>query len=30
MPLVLTLLRGALMGSGFLFTYGLTWIYYTR
>ncbi|XP_047690895.1 sialic acid-binding Ig-like lectin 14 isoform X1 [Prionailurus viverrinus] len=29
-PLVLTLLRGALMGAGFLFTYGLTWIYYTR
>ncbi|XP_049477468.1 sialic acid-binding Ig-like lectin 14 [Panthera uncia] len=29
-PLVLTLLRGALMGVGFLLTYGLTWIYYTR
>ncbi|XP_029781349.1 sialic acid-binding Ig-like lectin 14 isoform X1 [Suricata suricatta] len=29
-PVVLTLLRGALMGSGFLLTYGLTWIYYTR
>uniref|UniRef100_A0A8C6F4Y6 Ig-like domain-containing protein n=1 Tax=Monodon monoceros TaxID=40151 RepID=A0A8C6F4Y6_MONMO len=29
-PLVLTLLRGALMGAGFLLTYGLTWIYYTR
>eukprot|EP00069_Balaena_mysticetus_P012139 bmy_21601T0 len=28
-PLVLTLLRGALMGAGFLLTYGLTWIYYT-
>ncbi|XP_014649798.1 PREDICTED: sialic acid-binding Ig-like lectin 14 [Ceratotherium simum simum] len=29
-PLVLTLIRGALMGVGFLLTYGLTWIYYTR
>ncbi|XP_044112690.1 sialic acid-binding Ig-like lectin 14 [Neovison vison] len=29
-PLILTLLRGALMGTGFLLTYGLTWIYYTR
>ncbi|XP_045844262.1 sialic acid-binding Ig-like lectin 14 isoform X2 [Meles meles] len=29
-PLILTLLRGALMGAGFLLTYGLTWIYYTR
>ncbi|XP_077603217.1 sialic acid-binding Ig-like lectin 14 [Crocuta crocuta] len=29
-PLVLTLLRRALMGAGFLLTYGLTWIYYTR
>ncbi|XP_011801622.1 PREDICTED: sialic acid-binding Ig-like lectin 14 isoform X3 [Colobus angolensis palliatus] len=29
-PLVLTLIRGALMGAGFLLTYGLTWIYYTR
>ncbi|XP_054934947.1 sialic acid-binding Ig-like lectin 14, partial [Physeter macrocephalus] len=28
-PLVLTLLRGALTGAGFLLTYGLTWIYYT-
>ncbi|XP_045388562.1 sialic acid-binding Ig-like lectin 14 [Lemur catta] len=28
--LVITLLRGALMGAGFLLTYGLTWIYYTR
>uniref|UniRef100_A0A2K5X6J6 Ig-like domain-containing protein n=1 Tax=Macaca fascicularis TaxID=9541 RepID=A0A2K5X6J6_MACFA len=28
-PLVLTLIRGALMGTGFLLTYGLTWIYYT-
>nr|XP_055226238.1 sialic acid-binding Ig-like lectin 14 isoform X2 [Gorilla gorilla gorilla] len=28
-PLVLTLIRGALMGAGFLLTYGLTWIYYT-
>ncbi|KAK2499581.1 hypothetical protein MC885_012435 [Smutsia gigantea] len=27
-PLVLTLIRGALMGAGFLLTYGLTWIYY--
>ncbi|XP_045844245.1 sialic acid-binding Ig-like lectin 14 isoform X2 [Meles meles] len=29
-PLVLTLIRGVLMGTGFLLTYGLTWIYYTR
>ncbi|XP_015423278.1 PREDICTED: sialic acid-binding Ig-like lectin 14, partial [Myotis davidii] len=29
-PLVLTLIRGALMGAGFLFTYVLTWLYYTR
>ncbi|XP_027947276.1 sialic acid-binding Ig-like lectin 5 isoform X6 [Eumetopias jubatus] len=29
-PLVLTLIRGTLMGAGFLLTYGLTWIYYTR
>ncbi|XP_032985548.1 sialic acid-binding Ig-like lectin 14 [Rhinolophus ferrumequinum] len=29
-PLVLTLIRGALMGASFLLTYGLTWIYYTR
>ncbi|XP_060996033.1 sialic acid-binding Ig-like lectin 14 isoform X3 [Dama dama] len=29
-PLVITLIRGALMGAGFLLTYGLTWIYYTR
>nr|XP_020859555.1 sialic acid-binding Ig-like lectin 14 [Phascolarctos cinereus] len=29
-PLMLTLLRGALMGAGFLLTYGLTWLYYTR
>ncbi|XP_017359357.1 sialic acid-binding Ig-like lectin 14 isoform X2 [Cebus imitator] len=29
-PLVLTLIRGALMGAGFLLTYGLTWIYYSR
>ncbi|XP_058386034.1 sialic acid-binding Ig-like lectin 14 [Diceros bicornis minor] len=28
--LVLTLIRGTLMGVGFLLTYGLTWIYYTR
>ncbi|XP_012498799.1 PREDICTED: sialic acid-binding Ig-like lectin 14 [Propithecus coquereli] len=28
--LVITLIRGALMGAGFLLTYGLTWIYYTR
>lgn len=27
-PLVLTLIRGAVMGAGFLLTYGLTWIYY--
>ncbi|MXQ98778.1 hypothetical protein E5288_WYG021838 [Bos mutus] len=29
-PLVLTLLRGALMGAGFLLTCGLSWIYYSR
>ncbi|KAK1329860.1 hypothetical protein QTO34_010043 [Cnephaeus nilssonii] len=29
-PLVLTLIRGALMGAGFLLTYVLTWLYYTR
>ncbi|XP_004439200.1 PREDICTED: sialic acid-binding Ig-like lectin 14 [Ceratotherium simum simum] len=29
-PLVVTLIRGTLMGAGFLLTYGLTWIYYTR
>ncbi|XP_068944299.1 sialic acid-binding Ig-like lectin 14 [Petaurus breviceps papuanus] len=29
-PLMLTLLRGALMGAGFFLTYGLTWLYYTR
>ncbi|ELW48884.1 Sialic acid-binding Ig-like lectin 14 [Tupaia chinensis] len=29
-PLILTLIRGTLMGVGFLLTYGLTWIYYTR
>ncbi|XP_053515744.1 sialic acid-binding Ig-like lectin 14 [Artibeus jamaicensis] len=29
-PLVLTLIRGALMGAGFLLTYCLTWLYYTR
>ncbi|XP_037675249.1 sialic acid-binding Ig-like lectin 14 isoform X5 [Choloepus didactylus] len=29
-PLLLTLLRGALMGTGFLLTYVFTWIYYTR
>ncbi|XP_004453067.2 sialic acid-binding Ig-like lectin 14 [Dasypus novemcinctus] len=29
-PLVFTLIRGTLMGAGFLLTYGLTWIYYTR
>ncbi|XP_036599593.1 sialic acid-binding Ig-like lectin 5 [Trichosurus vulpecula] len=28
-PLILTLLRGVLMGIGFLLTYGLTWLYYT-
>ncbi|EFB13134.1 hypothetical protein PANDA_017850 [Ailuropoda melanoleuca] len=26
-PLILTLIRGALMGAGFLLTYGLAWIY---
>ncbi|XP_015424294.1 PREDICTED: sialic acid-binding Ig-like lectin 14 [Myotis davidii] len=29
-PLVFTLIRGALMGAGFLLTYVLTWLYYTR
>ncbi|KAF3814923.1 hypothetical protein GH733_017199 [Mirounga leonina] len=29
-PLILTLLRGTLRQAGFLFTYGLTRIYYTR
>ncbi|XP_036611710.1 myeloid cell surface antigen CD33-like [Trichosurus vulpecula] len=29
-PLVLTLVRGALMGIGFLLTYGLTYLYYSR
>ncbi|XP_075393973.1 sialic acid-binding Ig-like lectin 14 [Tenrec ecaudatus] len=29
-PLVITLLRGAIMGAGFLLTYAITWIYYTR
>lgn len=29
-PLVLTLLRGALVGAGSLLTCGLFWIYYTR
>ncbi|XP_034495033.1 sialic acid-binding Ig-like lectin 14 [Ailuropoda melanoleuca] len=29
-PLILTLIRGALMGAGFLLTYGLAWIYYSR
>ncbi|XP_055002445.1 sialic acid-binding Ig-like lectin 10 [Sorex araneus] len=29
-PLVLTLIRGALMGAGYLLTYGLTWAYYSR
>ncbi|XP_059521827.1 sialic acid-binding Ig-like lectin 14 [Myotis daubentonii] len=29
-PLVLTLIRGALMGAGFVLTYVLTWLYYTR
>ncbi|KAI5213828.1 Sialic Acid-Binding Ig-Like Lectin 14 [Manis pentadactyla] len=29
-PLILTLIRGTLMGAGFLLTYGLTWIYYSR
>ncbi|XP_036163120.1 sialic acid-binding Ig-like lectin 14 isoform X2 [Myotis myotis] len=29
-PLILTLIRGALMGAGFLLTYVLTWLYYTR
>ncbi|XP_043849885.1 sialic acid-binding Ig-like lectin 14 [Dromiciops gliroides] len=28
-PLMFTLLRGALMGAGFILTYGLTWLYYT-
>ncbi|XP_033621807.1 sialic acid-binding Ig-like lectin 14 isoform X2 [Fukomys damarensis] len=29
-PLVLMMMRGTLMGAGFLLTYGLTWIYCTR
>ncbi|XP_040488895.1 sialic acid-binding Ig-like lectin 14 isoform X1 [Ursus maritimus] len=29
-PLILTLIRGALMGAGFLLTYGLGWVYYSR
>ncbi|XP_055991515.1 sialic acid-binding Ig-like lectin 5 [Sorex fumeus] len=29
-PLVLTLIRGSLMGAGYLLTYGLTWVYYSR
>ncbi|XP_059521823.1 sialic acid-binding Ig-like lectin 5 isoform X1 [Myotis daubentonii] len=29
-PLVFTLIRGALMGAGFVLTYVLTWLYYTR
>ncbi|XP_036286254.1 sialic acid-binding Ig-like lectin 14 isoform X5 [Pipistrellus kuhlii] len=29
-PWVITLIRGALMGAGFLLTYVLTWLYYTR
>ncbi|XP_066230257.1 sialic acid-binding Ig-like lectin 14 isoform X2 [Saccopteryx leptura] len=29
-PLVLTLIRGTLMGAGFLLTYGLTCLYYSR
>ncbi|XP_074075559.1 LOW QUALITY PROTEIN: sialic acid-binding Ig-like lectin 14 [Macrotis lagotis] len=29
-PLVLTLIRGAFMGTGFLITYGLTYLYYSR
>ncbi|XP_070258668.1 sialic acid-binding Ig-like lectin 14 [Myotis yumanensis] len=29
-PLVLTLIRGALMGAGFLLTFVLIWLYYTR
>ncbi|XP_006868430.1 PREDICTED: sialic acid-binding Ig-like lectin 8-like [Chrysochloris asiatica] len=28
--LIFTLIRGALIGSGFLLTFGITWIYYTR
>ncbi|XP_072471617.1 sialic acid-binding Ig-like lectin 14 [Notamacropus eugenii] len=28
-PVILTVLRGVLMGIGFLLTYGLTWLYYT-
>ncbi|XP_049643550.1 sialic acid-binding Ig-like lectin 14 [Suncus etruscus] len=28
--LVLMLIRGTLMGAGFLLTYGLTWVYYSR
>lgn len=29
-PLVLTMIRGALLGAGYLLTYGLTWIYCSR
>lgn len=29
-PWVITLIRGALMGTGFLLTYVLIWLYYTR
>ncbi|XP_075393971.1 sialic acid-binding Ig-like lectin 14 [Tenrec ecaudatus] len=29
-PLIRTVVRGILMGAGFLLTYGLTWAYYTR
>ncbi|XP_072463884.1 sialic acid-binding Ig-like lectin 14 [Notamacropus eugenii] len=29
-PMMVIFLRGALMGAGFLLTYGLTWLYYTR
>ncbi|XP_045434847.1 sialic acid-binding Ig-like lectin 14 [Pipistrellus kuhlii] len=29
-PWVITLIRGSLMGAGFLLTYVLTWLYYTR
>ncbi|XP_006897473.1 PREDICTED: sialic acid-binding Ig-like lectin 14-like [Elephantulus edwardii] len=29
-PLIRTLVRGSLMGTGFLLTYVLTWLYYTR
>ncbi|XP_074075589.1 sialic acid-binding Ig-like lectin 14 isoform X2 [Macrotis lagotis] len=29
-PLIITLLRGALIAVGFLLTYSITWLYYTR